>query len=165
MLICPCHISFRIMLLSILFHLFLLMTGALSQSCPDPSDFNSSPCLSVGSWEDFERTLSSKQSDRYIFCPFSISKISMDPLIIEDKVSILCQQPGKCIISMSAFSGGKGGRFIKIAGSEAQVTIYGFVFHHGGDHSIAGLFGSTIHIAYKAGDGKTQVICNSDFIG
>lgn len=164
MLISPKHKSFELMLPTSLLLFFLLIKGVLSQSCPDQSDLNSSPCLSVGSWEDFETILSTKQSEKYIFCPFSISKDTIDALVIDDKVSILCQQPGECIIGMSAFSGGKGGRFIKITGSQAQVTIYGFVFLHGGDHS-TGVLGSTIHIGFKAGDGKTQVICNSDFIG
>lgn len=140
------------------------MKDVLSQSCPDPSDLSMSACLSVRNWDDFQRIISNKQSEKYIFCPFSISKDAFDPLIIEDKVSILCQQSGKCIISMSTFSDGKGGRFIKITGSQAQVTIHGFVFSHGGDHS-TGVLGSTIHIGFKAGDGKTQVICSSEFVG
>ena len=144
----------------------LLLNGlVLIQSCPDQSDITSnSLCLSVDSWEDFESIISNNQSEVLIFCPFSITKESFDPIDIEKKVSILCQQQGQCIIGMSAFSGGKGGRFIKITGSQAQVTIFGFVFLHGGDHS-SGSLGSTIHIGFRAGDGKTQFICSSAFIG
>lgn len=144
--------------------IFMLFRSVVSQSCPNPSDLSSSLCLSVGTWEDFQRIVSSNQSENLIFCPFSISKETEEPLLIEKRVSILCQHVGQCIVALSAFSGGRGGRFIRINGSEAQVTVSGFIFFRGGDHS-TGSLGSTIHVGYKAGDGKTQLICNSEFKG
>jgi hypothetical protein len=58
----------------------------------------------------------------------------------------------------------RGGRFIKIKGSQAQVTVFGFVFMNAGDRS-SGLLYSAIQICYRAGAGKKQLFCNCDFIG
>ena len=144
-------------------HLLCLIGSVVGQSCPSPPvNVDNASCIPISSWEDFLEAIRTQQtSTELLFCPFTVTKEPKEPITIKHHLSLLCQQPGQCVMSMA---NGRDGRFIKIKGSQAQVTIFGFVFKNGGDHFSGPLY-SAIQIAYKAGAGKKQLFCNCDFIG
>ena len=146
--------------------IMLLCTGSVAgQSCPYPlPNVDNASCIAVSSWEDFSEAIRTNQDSReLVFCPFSVIKESVEPIQINSNVSLLCQAAGQCVISKSSASD-RGGRFIKIKGSQAQVSVYGFVFMNGGDHYGDSLY-SAIQISYQAGAGRNQIFCNCNFVG
>ncbi len=138
---------------------FWILSGATSQTCPVPP--TSPDCLTIITWDQLANAIAS-HSD-IVFCPFSITKSSSSPLLLEKTVKLICQEEGGCIIDHSPTSSGR--RFFKIRGRNAQVTISGFVFKNGGDRSFPNTLSSALHIGYLAGDGAQQLFCNCDFIG
>jgi len=60
-------------------------------------------------------------------------KESLEPIRINSNVPLLCQAAGQCV-TIKSYALDRGGRFIKIKESQAQVSVYGFVFVNGGDH-------------------------------
>ena len=146
--------------------IMLLCTGIVAgQSCPFPVAYvENASCIAVSTWEDFSEAIRTNQDSReLVFCPFSVIKESVEPIQINSKVSLLCQAAGQCVMIISSASD-RGGRFIKIKGSQAQVSVYGFVFMNGGDHYGDSLY-SAIQISYQAGAGRSQIFCNCNFVG
>ena len=162
----PFHLKKQIMHRgrAILFLLCCAFTSVASQSCPT-SNQPTDPCIPVVTWDDFTNVISAaNSSDQVVFCPFLITKSTANPFLIQKKITIMCQQQGQCIVDSS--SSNNGGRFFKIKGSQAQVTLYGFVFKNAGDHSSGGGVYSAIHIVFQAGGGTMkQLFCSCEFIG
>ena len=152
-------------------HTIALLSWAImicgGQECPEPSNTNTNFCdgtNQIETWEEFATAMKGlRDGDVKVFCPFHIMKTSSSALLIEDEITIICQEAGKCILDHTANVFGR--RFFKIRGKNAQFTASGFVFQNAGDRSSGTSLTSAVHIGFFAGNGATQRFCNCDFIG
>ena len=125
--------------LSLIFHAIILL-HVNGQSCPKIPDH---PCTPVENWDSFVDVMNFSGPNDLILCRFNIQKpIGSSALVIADSVTVLCLEPGHCIINTAPY-GERG--ILKIKG-HAKATFYGFVFQ-ASRTSIFNKF-SAVHITF-----------------
>jgi len=140
------------MIQAVIFSNISLIYYAHAQSCPNPPDTNE-PCIPIENWNKFVDVALSSGTERVILCPFSIQKVTSDPLIILKPVTLLCREEAACVIQQE--SGGQG--ILKIKGGLTKVTLSGFVFQS------SGTIGSAVHVTF--GTAMKQMFCGCFFNG